>query len=248
MPKKSPDSEFIDQLRQAIKYFWQTREAQGQRQGSAGNKDAGNRSNVTGGKQLDGFIELFSNLSRSAGLVDADIHSKETTLPGYYRPTKEWDLVIMKTPELIASIEFKSHIGPSFGNNFNNRVEEALGIATDTLMAFRKGVFGNQHKPWLGYFMILENHEKALTPVTPREPHFPVLPEFKAASYKDRYVEFCRRLVLEQVYDGACLLLSDRESGVKGEFIEPAPDLSFSNFASSLLGKLTGVAKRKDFT
>jgi hypothetical protein len=26
----------------------------------------------------------------------------------------------------LASIEFKTHAGPSFGNNFSNRVEEAL--------------------------------------------------------------------------------------------------------------------------
>jgi hypothetical protein len=41
-------------------------------------------------------------------------------LPGYFRPTKEWDLLVILDGNLLASIEFKSQIGPSFGNNYNN--------------------------------------------------------------------------------------------------------------------------------
>ena len=42
------------------------------------------------------------------------------TLPGYFRPTKLWDLLVTYKGQLIAAIELKSHVGPSFGNNFNN--------------------------------------------------------------------------------------------------------------------------------
>jgi hypothetical protein len=55
---------------------------------------------------------------------------KARTLPGYYRPSKEWDLVVVCENDLVAAIEVKSQVR-SFGNNFNNRVEEALGNATD---------------------------------------------------------------------------------------------------------------------
>lgn len=125
---------------EAISHFWKTRKSQRENQGKeSGQKDYGNRGAATGGKQLDGFIELFHDLLVGAGLPDSSIHAKtKRTLPGYFRPTKDWDLLIVVDSQLFASIEFKSHIG-SFGNNFNNRVEEALGSATDLLTAYREG-------------------------------------------------------------------------------------------------------------
>ena len=48
-----------NRIRTAIKQFWATRGNQAQKQGAkTGARDAGNRTAVTGGKQLDGFVEL----------------------------------------------------------------------------------------------------------------------------------------------------------------------------------------------
>ena len=88
---------------------------------------------------MDGFIEIFADIFFRNGIPRESIHLKKTVLPGFFRPTKEWDLLVVLDNELIASIELKSHIGPSFGNNFNNRVEEALGSATDIRTAYREG-------------------------------------------------------------------------------------------------------------
>jgi Restriction endonuclease XhoI len=53
----NPDLE--KRLRQAIKHFWTTRETQSQSQGSkTGSRDAGARTAVTGGRQMDGFVSL----------------------------------------------------------------------------------------------------------------------------------------------------------------------------------------------
>lgn len=43
---------------------------------------------------------------------------------------------------LLAVIEFKSQLG-SYGNNFNNRAEEAIGSSVDFWMAFRENQFPN---------------------------------------------------------------------------------------------------------
>ncbi|MBC8439333.1 MAG: hypothetical protein H8D87_06585 [Deltaproteobacteria bacterium] len=130
-------------------------------QGSTtGGRDAGNRSAVTGGAQLDGFIHLLGLILKDTGLPDHTIFKKKTVLPGYFRPTKNWDLVAVVNGERLASIEFKSHVGPSFGNNFNNRVEEALGSATDIWTAYREGAFKPSQKPWLGWLKLLEDAPK----------------------------------------------------------------------------------------
>lgn len=83
---------------------------------------------------------------------------------------------------LLASIEFKSQVGPSFGNNYNNRTEEALGSATDIWAAYREGAFKPSARPWLGYLMLLEETARSMSPVRARQPHFKVFPEFKDAT------------------------------------------------------------------
>ncbi len=84
---------------------------------------------------------------------------------------------------LLASIEFKAQVGPSFGNNFNNRVEEAIGNSIDLLTAFREGKFKPSQRPWLGWLMLLEDAPKSTSPVRVGEPHFKVFSEFEKTSY-----------------------------------------------------------------
>lgn len=224
-----------DSVSKAVRYFWRVRTQQQRSQGSTtGKKDAGNRSAVTGGRHLNGFIDLLTEILAEAGLPDSAIHTESTTLPGYFRPTKNWDLVVVVDGQLLASIECKAHIGPSFGNNFNNRVEEALGNSTDLLTAYREGKFRPSQKPWLGWLMLLEDTQKSTSPVRADEPHFEVFQEFMDTSYLKRYELFCERLVRERLYDAACLILSDKAGGLKGRFMELSPEYSFATFARSL--------------
>ena len=239
-------ADYRKQISEAVKHFWKIRTKQSKEQGkTSGKKDAGSRSAVTGGKHLDGFIDLLANTLSEAGLPDSTIHKRATTLPGYFRPTKNWDLVVVADEQLIASIEFKAHVGPSFGNNFNNRVEEALGSSLDLLTAYREGQFKPSAKPWLGWLMLLEETDRSTSPVTPSEPHFEVFPEFKKASYAQRYELFCERLLRERMYDGTCLILTDREGGSKGKYSEPNAELSFARFATSLSAHAIAYAKSR---
>ncbi len=113
--------------------FWTSRQTAREKQLEPGKADQGERAGVTAGKNMDGFIALVSDLVRANGLVQAKIHRKRraVTLPGFFRPTKLWDMVVINEGRLVAALEFKSHVGPSFGNNFNNRTEEAIGSAHD---------------------------------------------------------------------------------------------------------------------
>ena len=65
--------------------------------------------------------------------------------------------------QLVTAMEFKSQVGPSFGNNFNNRSEEAIGSATDIWVAYREGRFGKTPTPFLGYFFLLEDCDRVKT-------------------------------------------------------------------------------------
>ena len=236
------------QLRQAVRHFWHTRQQQASRQGNqSGTRDAGRRTAVTGGKQMDEFVHLVRDLLiKEAGLSEAVCYlDKHIELPGFFRPEKQWDLLVVIDGNLLASIEFKSQVGPSFGNNYNNRTEEALGSATDLWAAYREGAFQTSLRPWLGYVMLLEETPRSMSPVKVRETHFPVFHEFREASYAKRYEILCQKLLRERLYDGACLLLSDSVRGAKGYFHEPSAELSFENFTASLLAKAIAYTKSR---
>jgi len=239
-----PGSQLGRRLKSAIKCFWGTREVQAQKQGSSsGSKDAGTRSAVTGGAQMNGFINLVRDLLCESGLPKAHIYcDKYVELPGWYRPEKKWDLLIVSDGKLLAGIEFKSQVG-SFGNNYNNRTEEAIGSATDIWAAYREGAFKPSARPWLGYLMLLEEAPGSLAPVRTREPHFKVFPEFKESSYAKRYEVLLTKLVRERLYDAACFLMSNAKDGPKGLYREPVPELNFQNFVTSLVAKAIAVAK-----
>jgi hypothetical protein len=234
-------------LRAAVKQFWTTRETQAQRQGTvSGAKDAGARAAVTGGAQMNGFVNLVRDLLCDSGLPKLHVFcDNHLEIPGWYRPEKKWDLLIVADGQLLAGIEFKSQVG-SFGNNYNNRTEESIGSAVDLWAAYREGAFQPSSRPWLGYLMLLEKAPGSITPVRAREPHFKVFPEFKSASYAKRYEVLLTKLVRERLYDAACFLMSSATEGARGVYREPSPELSFENFIASLLAKAIAVAKTRE--
>ena len=90
--------------------------------------DTGTRSAVTAGIHLAALEDIVVNEFIAAGFTTESVRRKTgIELPGYYRPAKKWDIVVIEEGYLVAAIEFKSQVGPSFGNNLNNRIEEAPG-------------------------------------------------------------------------------------------------------------------------
>ncbi|MGH8546973.1 MAG: PaeR7I family type II restriction endonuclease [Gammaproteobacteria bacterium] len=240
-------ADFEKQAKDAVMAFWGNREKARQKQVEAGKADQGERAGVTAGKNMDGFLSLVISIVRANGLEHADIHQERglLTLPGYFRPTKLWDLLIMNEGRLIAALEFKSQVGPSFGNNFNNRTEEAIGTAHDLWTAYREGAFGEQTKPFLGWLMLLEDCPRSSAAVTDRSPHFPVFSEFQGASYAQRYNILCRRLMQEQLYTVASILTSPRAAVSTGEYSEQSVITGLRTFVSELAGHVAAEAARK---
>lgn len=232
--------------KEAVMAFWGNREAARQKQIEAGKADQGERGGVTAGKNMDGFLALVLDIIRANGLAHAEIHEKKAvlTLPGYFRPTKQWDLLITYKGQLIAAVELKSQVGPSFGNNFNNRTEEAIGTSHDFWTAYRENAFGKQPKPFVGWLMLVEDEPKSRSAVKDKSPHFPVLPEFKNASYLKRYELLCEKMVQERLYTSAALLTSARSGVTTGIYGEMSEMTSLKAFVTALAGHVAAEAAR----
>jgi Restriction endonuclease XhoI len=223
----------------AVRRYWVVRAGQAQKQRESGTLDAGLRGAVTGGAHMDAMAELMEAIFIDAGFPPSSISRRSAVeLPGYFRPEKQWDLVVVHGDALAAAIEFKSQVGPSFGNNYNNRTEEAVGNAVDIWTAYREGRFGTV-RPWLGYMFLLEEAPRSTKPVRVKQPFFAVDPVFLDASYKKRYEILCRRLLLERLYDAACFVTAAADP--TSPIHEPAADLSFMAFAKAIRARAAGL-------
>jgi hypothetical protein len=232
--------------KEAVMAFWGNRDKARQKHIEAGTADQGERADVTAGKNMDGFISLVIDLVKANGLGHAAIHQKRAllTLPGYFRPTKLWDLLVLNEGRLIAAVELKSQVGPSFGNNFNNRTEEAIGTAHDLWTAYREDAFGKNPRPFVGWLMMVEDAPESRRPVRDASPHFPVFPEFQGASYLKRYDILCQRLVKEQLYTTAAIMGSPRTAINSGEFTNMSDMTSLKTFVATLAGHVAAEAAR----
>lgn len=201
----------------------------------AGHADQGARQGITSGKHLDQVAFIVRNDLIDAGFNPEDVYDqgRECTLPGWFRPTKNWDILAFDGPDLVSAIELKS-INSSFGNNANNRAEESIGSVVDALTSFDERMFGPSGiPPVMGYAMIVRDCDDSRSAGRGhRSPHYAVDPVFDGASYLDRFLILCDRLRRKSLYQAVWLVFADPERGVA---YEPSPDLTYEKFMANIV-------------
>ena len=239
-----------DDIREAVKHFWKVR-------------DGGN--GVRGGKTLDPFIRIIEKAVHESGLTDAEVHTGKYTsqLPGYFRPHKAWDVVIVHNGKLIATIELKSQVG-SIGNNFNNRSEEVLGSSIDLKTAIEENAFGEESNIFTGYLIVVEKSEKTLKTPSIDMKYFKVMegflldeskrnseyvksedgtyPRMTGISYLDRYDIMCKKLMTKSLYKAAALLAVPNNDSA-GNYESLSPQTSILTFMSRLTAHCQVIAQ-----
>lgn len=227
--------DYETKARRATEQFWKSRDKAQAKNAKKGKADAGTRGAVTGGKNMAGFEDLISAVMRANGPSDLQIFVRsKTTIPGYFRATKNWDVVAIRDGRLVAAIEAKSMVG-SFGKNQNNRIEEVIGSGQDFWTAHRESGFGKDApRPMLGWLMLVQDCPDTLKVLNPRVNHFKTYPEFKTASYVERFQILCRKLTEERLYDAACLLHSPSTAVSGGHYNDLNDVTGLRNFVATL--------------
>lgn len=227
--------DYTGTVAKAVAEYWNVRTSQAERSRAQGVLNTGLRSEVTGGRHLDALQTLLVQVFADAGIPPRLMEVKRRPIPGYFRRDKSWDIVLMVDTRVVGIIELKSIVGSSPGQNFNNRTDEALGQAMDVWKAVERGIIDTPLRPWLGYFMLLEDHAAFAKPVKPRRPVWNPDPVFDDATYAKRFQIFFERMVRERLLDAACLVLGRREDGA----VRFAGDtLSFQSFAAAIHGRV----------
>ncbi len=232
-----PTNDYTADIRKAVRHYWRTKDSAWKKNQSGENVDQGRRGAATAGKNFDGFATMFGRLAKIHGGAGLGIHlnKSQVVLPGHFRPSKQWDLVLTFEKRLIAVMEFKALGGPSFGNNANNRCEEVLGSGIDLYVAQCEGLFGAGANPFVGYCILIEDEEASRS--EPKRgnpsPHFKSDPVFKTASYQKRMHILCERMVQERIYTAAAALASPPNAKRSGHYT----DLSTTTSLKRLLAK-----------
>lgn len=188
----------------------------------------------TGGTQSAKHDKAFLNLiaAELAQLgwpahVAKYFSDRDAVVGGHFRVAKSWDIVCRDAAGIPRiCVEFKSQVD-SYGNNENNRYEEALGSGLD-LRA--------KHGPAtvLGFVFVICDEPATRTITKARLPDLD--PAFLNSTHIDRRRIFTERITEfelngQSLYDAAALLLVRRD----GTFEHPAnPDLQLANFPDKL--------------
>jgi hypothetical protein len=223
----------------AVAAYWGARDDQLTASAISGAVGTGTAGSVRGGRHFTAMTALLARFFLDAGYPLDAIRTSRLGLPGYYRPQKQWDLVVVHNDTLVAAFELKSLGGPSFGNNYNNRIEEALGSAVDLHRAGRAGVIPGE-RPWLGYLFLMQDAKGSREPVHLAEGVFAVDPVWRGhRSYQERFSVFCERLLAEGLYDAVCYLVSSPADPTP---VEPVVALDWRHFAAAIQARITYLA------
>ena len=91
--------DYSEKIADAIRFFWRRK----QREQLSESGDTSNRGAVVGGKQMDGFVELLKEVACNAGIPAEFIITDKNYLPGFFRSSKDWDmLVVSPSGKLVA--------------------------------------------------------------------------------------------------------------------------------------------------
>ena len=228
----------MEDFEKAVLGIWDARLAAAAKAASKGSQDVSLRAGVVSGKHLDAAALYIGSIFVDAGMPTKSVHYKrgDVVLPGYFRATKQWDILVVRKKELVAAVELKSMLG-SVGNNLNNRMEESIGSAADLQQAAEANLLGTTH-PWVGYAYIMEDLDDAKVPRGVVERHFPVDPAFKDASYEKRLELYLQRLVAKRFYDAAWFAVGNPTTKVVRE---PGEDLTWSKFEAAIRGRVAYI-------
>lgn len=227
-------------LELAIAAYWEAKDKQLAAAKKIRSTAEGSAKAVRGGGQFNPIVNLISRFFTDAGypLESIGVKRGQVTLPSFFRPTKQWDLVVVHKGVLVAAMEMKALGGPSFGNNYNNRVEEAIGSSIDLSQAYREGLVGPE-KPWLGYFFVMNDEEGSRRPTKPQKGPFAVEDRWRELSYQERYGVTASRLLEENFYDAVCYLVSSAEDPGPRELVK---QLDWRHFCAAIEARIEYLA------
>jgi hypothetical protein len=178
-----------------------------------------------------------------AGLDESDVYT-DSIVPGYYRRSKNWDVVAMHRGQLVAVAELKSQAS-SPGNNANNRIEEAIGSAYDAkAVQDLTGAFGDLGV-WAAWCMTFNRDAEdgdpiELTPFQTARLRFPITDSaFVPMTYASQYASAIQRLIAQNVYQAGWMVTTWVNPDGTVDYDEPVPTATARTLRTQIEARVT---------
>ncbi|MGW3060777.1 protein kinase domain-containing protein [Streptomyces goshikiensis] len=216
-------------VKEAARFYWAARERRMQA-ATRGGTTANELSAVRASSKFDVLAQALSEAFVARGIDPSWIRiGRAAEFPGSYGLGRSaWNLTIFKDDIPLAAVTITSLGGPSYGNNFNNRIQELTSNAFAVRQHNGQGV--ERFRPYLGIFFLLEESLGANAPlrVPPR------------TSYKERLGETFAQFHSDGLYDGVAYMSVSK--GEDPSFEEPRPDMSVEGFIDGLSTRVLSYA------
>jgi hypothetical protein len=205
----------------------------------------GNRGAMIGGGSMNGFATAARAVALSAGVPEEHIiissHPRDlrSTLPGFFRTTKNFDFLIIRNRVPVVALEFKS-INGAYGKNMNNRADEAIGQGTDlNAMYAANGMRASDF--FSGYiFCMADDNDSRRTTQETTLALIDLQVGMNGLSYQGRGDAMCLRLEERGVWTCTSFLTSDH-SECDGTYTVHNPDNSPTRFLRRLSTFLASI-------
>ncbi|MYU01453.1 protein kinase [Streptomyces sp. SID8350] len=208
-------------VKEAARTFWAVRERRDLQEVRVGNRYGELVTAVVDSLTTRGIDPAWIRIGRAA------------EFPGSYGLGRAaWDLAIFRDDIPLAAVTIKTLGGPSYGNNFNNRIQELTGNA----FAVRQhdGQSIERFRPYLGLFFIIQEGEGANRPL--QRPRGSSTDTIWGLSYKERLGETFAQFRSDGLYDGIAYVSASKDENPSLE--EPRPDMSVNGFVDALATRI----------
>jgi hypothetical protein len=195
--------------------------------------------------KMDGFADLITDIVSNNGLSKSSVlwqQDQHVSLPGHFFSTQLWDLVVVNEGKLVAAIKLNYQLRGSIDNHDTRDYREVLSMSMELRAAYRQGIFRETRKPFVGYLVLIEDAPTLRKPINDVSPFFPLLPEFRGASYAERINILSEKLMVENLYSAVAVILSPRSASKSGKYSEMSAMTGLKAFVATLAGHVAAEA------
>lgn len=206
-----------DEIQKLLEDFWGAKNAAVRQLAAAGLSNTGAQSRNA--KHMASLGLFVGRMFIDAGLKASDVKIGGV-IPGYYRRSKNWDVVATYKGHLVALVELKSQVG-SEGNNGNNRIEEALGNVYDASTAQELNEAFGTLPIWTAFCIAFGSSPADAKPSRAPRSLFPLDPIFDNMTYPRQWEIAVERFVQTGAYSAGWMLTTWVDQNADVRFVEP---------------------------
>lgn len=223
-----------DQVLPLMVNWWAAKSEAMQKQAAQGRAGVG--AQARDARHMQSLAAFVRQMFIDAGLREDEVWT-DTVVPGYFRRSKNWDVVAVHKGHLVGVVELKSQ-EKSPGNNANNRIEEAIGSAVDanTLQDVREA-FGRLGV-WAAWCMAFNRDCEPKRRNGVKSKHFPLDEVFTPFTYAGQYGTAIERFISQGVYQAGWMVRTWVNGDGTVGYDEPVSSATAETLATQIEGRV----------